>query len=141
MARDKVGETTILTNFDCVGDIVHISLVGQPIIYLNSYEVAIKLLEKRASIYSDRPLTEMAKLFVSTILWLILLILLPTGVQRVNSSAGCHTEMDGGSAGVSSTSSSIETQPTSFKIFKLTMHSRVTHYSLRGFETNTRFII
>ena len=38
-----------------VGDLVYISAMGQPILLLNSYEVASDLLVFRASIYSDRP--------------------------------------------------------------------------------------
>ncbi|KAJ7750812.1 cytochrome P450 [Mycena metata] len=36
------------------GDIVYVDAVGQPIVYLNSFEVTQDLLEKRSSIYSDR---------------------------------------------------------------------------------------
>lgn len=37
------------------GEIVHINIFGQDIIFLNSVRVANDLLEKRSSIYSDRP--------------------------------------------------------------------------------------
>ncbi|KAH9944416.1 CyP450 monooxygenase [Epithele typhae] len=36
------------------GDIVHISLLGQPVIVLNSAEAVTDLLERRSAIYSDR---------------------------------------------------------------------------------------
>ncbi|KAF8522564.1 cytochrome P450 [Hysterangium stoloniferum] len=37
------------------GDLVHVTVLGQSILVLNSYEAAIDLLERRSSIYSDRP--------------------------------------------------------------------------------------
>lgn len=37
------------------GDIVYVQTSRQPLIFINSYDVAIELLEKRSSIYSDRP--------------------------------------------------------------------------------------
>lgn len=36
------------------GDIVHLSSLGQSIIVIGSAEIASELLEKRATIYSDR---------------------------------------------------------------------------------------
>ena len=43
------------------GDIIYISVLGQPIIILNSHAVSVELLEKRSSIYSDRPEFAMTK--------------------------------------------------------------------------------
>ncbi|KAF8968747.1 cytochrome P450 [Flammula alnicola] len=37
------------------GDVVHIRIFGQPIVILNSIQAARDLLDKRSSIYSDRP--------------------------------------------------------------------------------------
>ncbi|KAJ7825773.1 cytochrome P450 [Mycena olivaceomarginata] len=37
------------------GEIIHVSVFGQPIIILTSLEAAIDLLERRSGIYSDRP--------------------------------------------------------------------------------------
>ncbi|KAJ3485032.1 hypothetical protein NLI96_g5229 [Meripilus lineatus] len=37
------------------GDIVSVNLLGQPMVILNSAEIASELLEKRSAIYSDRP--------------------------------------------------------------------------------------
>ncbi|KAI0742050.1 CyP450 monooxygenase [Daedaleopsis nitida] len=37
------------------GELVHIKILGQDIIVLGSYETACELLDKRSSIYSDRP--------------------------------------------------------------------------------------
>ena len=39
----------------CAGEIVHIKVLGQDIVFLNSFRVAKELLDKRSSIYSDRP--------------------------------------------------------------------------------------
>ncbi|KAL1677170.1 cytochrome P450 [Schizophyllum commune] len=36
-------------------DVIHVNMLGQPIIVLNSAEAATDLLDKRGSIYSDRP--------------------------------------------------------------------------------------
>ncbi|KAI4520359.1 cytochrome P450 [Schizophyllum commune Loenen D] len=38
-----------------VSDLIHVRVLGQPIIVLNSVESAIELLEKRGAIHSDRP--------------------------------------------------------------------------------------
>ena len=47
-----------------VGDVVHLSVLGQSIIVLSTEQVMRKLLEKRATNYSDRPAAAMAKLYV-----------------------------------------------------------------------------
>ena len=41
------------------GDIIGLNLLGQPMIVLNSAEHAIALLEKRGTLYSDRPVLTM----------------------------------------------------------------------------------
>lgn len=43
-----------------IGDVVHVSALGRHLIILNSHEAAIELLEKRSSIYSERPILPMA---------------------------------------------------------------------------------
>lgn len=45
----------IVTNVVNLGDLVHLSALGQSIVIINSYEVANELLSKRAALYSDRP--------------------------------------------------------------------------------------
>ncbi|KAH8103320.1 cytochrome P450 [Cristinia sonorae] len=42
------------------GDIVYIHVFGQGLVFLNSYDVTVDLLEKRGSIYSDKPALVMA---------------------------------------------------------------------------------
>ena len=37
------------------GDIIYLSAMGQPIVVLNDFNIAIELLDRRAGIYSDRP--------------------------------------------------------------------------------------
>ncbi|KAJ7835225.1 cytochrome P450 [Mycena leptocephala] len=37
------------------GDLIHISIAGQPMLIMNSHKTAADLLDRRASIYSDRP--------------------------------------------------------------------------------------
>lgn len=38
-----------------VGDIVSVTLLGQPMVILNSPKLAVEMLERKSSIYSDRP--------------------------------------------------------------------------------------
>ncbi|RPD65433.1 cytochrome P450 [Lentinus tigrinus ALCF2SS1-6] len=44
----------------CYGDIVYLHVFGQGLLFLNTYEVAIDLLERKGSIYSDKPRLVMA---------------------------------------------------------------------------------
>ena len=37
------------------GDLVYLNAAGQPVVVLNSHKVATDLLDRRATIYSDRP--------------------------------------------------------------------------------------
>lgn len=53
--------TTIsLLNYPCVGDVVYLHVFGQGLLFLNTYDAAIDLLEKKGSIYSDKPALVMA---------------------------------------------------------------------------------
>nr|BAL05104.1 cytochrome P450 [Phanerodontia chrysosporium] len=45
---------------ECGSDIIYLNLAGTPVVVLNSAKAAKDLLEKRSSIYSDRPVTVMA---------------------------------------------------------------------------------
>jgi hypothetical protein len=38
-----------------VGDVIYFNALGKSIVVLNSVEAAVELLDKRSSIYSDRP--------------------------------------------------------------------------------------
>ncbi|GJJ14358.1 hypothetical protein Clacol_008622 [Clathrus columnatus] len=42
------------------GDIIYLEILGKPLLVLNSSDIAIELLDKRSSIYSDRPHMTMA---------------------------------------------------------------------------------
>jgi hypothetical protein len=42
-----------------VGDVVYLSVLGQPIVILNSLKAVKDLLDQRSSIYSDRPIFTM----------------------------------------------------------------------------------
>ncbi|KAF9043117.1 putative monooxygenase [Panaeolus papilionaceus] len=44
------------------GDIIHVDVFGQSIVIINSTQAAKDLLDKRSTIYSDRPVLEMASL-------------------------------------------------------------------------------
>ncbi len=39
----------------CVGDVVYIHVFGQGLVFLNSPEAVNDLLDKRGSVYSDKP--------------------------------------------------------------------------------------
>ena len=39
----------------CAGDVLHIHVFGHSLVILNSLQAARELLDKRSSIYSDRP--------------------------------------------------------------------------------------
>ena len=49
----------------CSGDIVHLKVLGQRMIVLNTVKAARDLLDKRSSVYSDRPPFVMGDLCVS----------------------------------------------------------------------------
>ena len=53
------------------GDLVYMSLLGQPFLVVNSAKVASDLFEKRSNIYSDRPevYSTTVKLYVCPSLW------------------------------------------------------------------------
>lgn len=42
------------------GDILHINVLGQHIFVLNSFNIAVEMLDKKSSIYSDRPFVPMS---------------------------------------------------------------------------------
>jgi hypothetical protein len=44
------------------GNVIYFSIAGQHLIYLNDFQTAIDLFEKRSSIYSDRSQTPMMEL-------------------------------------------------------------------------------
>ncbi|KAJ3560510.1 hypothetical protein NP233_g10793 [Leucocoprinus birnbaumii] len=58
------------------GDLVSVTVFGQKMVIVNSVEVATELLEKRGSIYSDRPVMEMGGEMVG---WKNTLVLVPYG--------------------------------------------------------------
>ncbi|CAA7266287.1 unnamed protein product [Cyclocybe aegerita] len=58
------------------GDIISVSVLGQQMIILNSAEVAIDMLDKKSSVYSDRPVMQMGGELVG---WKNTLVLIPYG--------------------------------------------------------------
>lgn len=48
-----------ISNPCCAGDISHVEVLGQHIIVLNSAKSAMELLDKKSSVYSDRPVLPM----------------------------------------------------------------------------------
>lgn len=42
------------------GELVYLNVFGQGLLFVNSYEAAVDLLEKRGAIYSDKPKMVMA---------------------------------------------------------------------------------
>jgi hypothetical protein len=65
-----------LANCFCIGSIVHVSALGQSIIILNDVQQAFNMLDKRSSLYSDRPTLTMAGRLVG---WDNSTVLLPFG--------------------------------------------------------------
>ena len=47
-----------------LGGIISLRVMGQQIIVINDYKVAVDLLEKRSSVYSSRPASPLFKLYV-----------------------------------------------------------------------------
>ncbi|KIM45959.1 hypothetical protein M413DRAFT_298764 [Hebeloma cylindrosporum] len=58
------------------GDICSVTVLGQPLIILNSAKVAIDMLDKKSAIYSDRPTLQMGGELVG---WKNTMVLLPYG--------------------------------------------------------------
>lgn len=58
------------------GDICSVTVLGQPIIVLNSVKAAFDILDKKSPIYSDRPILQMGGNLVG---WKNTLVLLPYG--------------------------------------------------------------
>ena len=69
---------TAFPRLACIGDLMSIVLLGQPMIIINSYKHAYELLERRSAIYSDRPHMIMAGDVVG---WDQVLVLLRYGPQ------------------------------------------------------------
>jgi cytochrome P450 len=44
-----------------IGDFIYLSVLGQPIYIISSFKAATELMDKRAMIYSDRPVMVMAQ--------------------------------------------------------------------------------
>ncbi|KAG2148109.1 cytochrome P450 [Suillus clintonianus] len=58
------------------GDISHVEVLGQHIVILNSVKTSVEMLEKKSSVYSDRPVLPMGGELVG---WKNTLVLLPYG--------------------------------------------------------------
>lgn len=63
--------TTFITE-RCLGDIVYVTLIGRPIIILNTVEAATNLLMTRSGNYSERPTIPLLELFVNRYLFVCL---------------------------------------------------------------------
>ncbi|KAF8897192.1 cytochrome P450 [Infundibulicybe gibba] len=61
---------------DTWGDLCSVTILGQPLIIINSAQVASEMLDKKSSIYSDRPILQMGGELVG---WKNTLALLPYG--------------------------------------------------------------
>jgi hypothetical protein len=59
-----------------LGDICSVTVLGQPLIILNSAKIATDMLDKKSSIYSDRPTLQMGGELVG---WKNAVVLLPYG--------------------------------------------------------------
>jgi hypothetical protein len=56
----KVHRRNVPPISSCTGDVVYLHILGQGLVFLNSPEAAFDLLDKRGSIYSDKPSLVMA---------------------------------------------------------------------------------
>ncbi len=65
-------------DFLSAGDISSVTVLGQPLIILNSAKVAVEILDKKNAIYSDRPVLHMGGELVG---WKNTLVLLPYGIR------------------------------------------------------------
>jgi cytochrome P450 len=79
-------QTINLTGYQ--GDISSISMLGQTIVILNSVKIANELLDKKSSIYSDRPVLQMGGELVG---WKNSLVLIPYGDRHKRSRKLFHT--------------------------------------------------
>jgi hypothetical protein len=59
-----------------LGDICSVTVLGQPLIIVNSAKAAFEMLDKKSSIYSDRPILQMGGELIG---WKNTLVLLPYG--------------------------------------------------------------
>ncbi|KAJ3491621.1 hypothetical protein NLI96_g551 [Meripilus lineatus] len=55
LMRGPIQETTYYDWHRQYGDVVHLNILGKPIIFLNSEQAAKDLLDKKGKLYSDRP--------------------------------------------------------------------------------------
>ena len=77
----SLSSASYIANMFSPGPIVHLNILGTPYIFLNSYEAAIDLFEKRGVKHSSRPRTAMIELYV----------LSPLGVRELHN----HVAMKG----------------------------------------------
>ncbi|KAK0450588.1 cytochrome P450 [Desarmillaria tabescens] len=69
------------------GDIVSVSILGRRLVIINSIQVAISILDKKSSIYSDRPVVGMGGELVG---WKNSIIFMPYGVRFRNGRRLAH---------------------------------------------------
>ncbi|PPQ65600.1 hypothetical protein CVT26_000549 [Gymnopilus dilepis] len=70
------------------GDICSVTVLGQPLIILNSARMACAMLDKKSSIYSDRPVLQMGGELVG---WKNTMVLLPYGDRFRRYRRMCHS--------------------------------------------------
>ena len=54
MASIALNPADVTTNYH-EGDLVYLQVFGNPVVFVNSYSLAVELLDKRSLIYSTRP--------------------------------------------------------------------------------------
>lgn len=90
-----------VANAPSEGDIIYVKVLGQPIVILNSAKVTFEMLDKKSSMYSDRPVFRVASEMVG---WKDVLVLTPYGDRfresrrqlhrLMGTKAGCETFAD-----------------------------------------------
>jgi len=71
----------LLIDLSVLGDMVTVSIFGQPMIIVNSAKTAMEMMDKKSAIYSDRPVMQMGGELVG---WKNTLVLIPYGDRHRN---------------------------------------------------------
>ena len=80
---------------DFTGDLVYLNVLGTRFVYVNSFEAAWELFERRSSLYSDRPDQPMMSLFVPNFPFRRCLFTFLAGQGGTIFSPSCHMDSDG----------------------------------------------
>lgn len=80
---------------DFTGDLVYLNVLGTRFVYVNSFEAAHELFERRSSLYADRPDQPMMSLFVPNFPLCRCRFMFLAGQGGTIFSQSCHMDSDG----------------------------------------------